>query len=788
MASAAATVARMRGRPGSSLLLVAEAGFRLAAVSLLGSCALALSLLAEGLGRGDLGATWLWVQVRGGLGPDLAGGAAPLALGAAPLGLTFLVLAMAFRLGQRLGPPGHAALAALPTALGGVALALLAGKQLGVLAALLSTLPPALALAAGSEWWRRRGGGRSSTLLRATMTAAVAVAGGLALAGLAAGVLRVFAAGGFLKVPTAAVVLAGFWPAAASQATGGPAAVGLLAGLFGPAIFLSRRSRRERWLFAAAAGGTLTVVALAAGGGWRTALLSALVGWAGAGLAAAAAPALGATRTGHWLAGLPLFRDFGDRLPPPAASELTNERMRPGGPAGGTRTRSRTTPAGLAVSITAAGTAVLCVVAVLAVTLAGETSAPEPPPALAARAYLSALATNDAGKIWKAVTVADVQLPAGDQLLGRDDLARMLTVAANRHQPISSLTLLETGREGGDVVYQAAYQESGDFHTAKLTLRPVAAAWKVALTPAAIALPALPAAIKVAVDGAAVGGIAAGHPDTLSVLPGVHAVAESGSAPYGNRSVQVTAVLPLPAVAQPDLSPALDPAAAAAARSFAAGIVQGCASSTAARPDGCPNQVDVPAGTPVSWSSLGAPAADAQLQLDDQGGTVIRAHYQLVAAYPVHVPEDTKHVAVGGGFSVPAVWADDAWKASAQPQAAGFDAARPGASDSALTGAVGSGFDACAASKLLRPADCPQGLPSQGFVAAVQWRLTGDPLNGATISFDAQRSVFSVTGAYAMAVTYTEAGVPRSAAVSGFYRADLFWDGSRPVLVSIARA
>jgi hypothetical protein len=777
----------MRGRPGSSVLLVTEAGFRLAGVSLLGSCVLAVSMLAEGLGRGDLGATWLWVQVRGGLGPDLASGAAPIDLGAAPLGLTCLVLAVAFRLGQRLGPPGYAALAALPTALGATVLALFAGTALGVPAALLSALPPALALAAGSEWWRRRGGGRSSTLLRATMTAAVAVAAGLVLAGLVAGLLRVFTAGGFLKVPTAAVVLAGFWPAAASQASGGVAAIGLLAGLFGPALFLSTRSRQERWLFAAAAGGTLTLVALAAGGGWRTALLSALVGWAGAGLAAAAAPALGATGTGHRLAGLPGFRHFGDRLPPPAASELTSDRMRPGGPAGAAPTRPPTTPAAFAVSIVAAGTALLCVVAVLAVTLAGESSAPEAPPAQAARAYLSALATNDAGKIWSAVTVADVQLPAGDRLLGRDDLARMLAVAANRHQAISSVSLLSVGPEGSDVVYQAAYQEGGDFHTAKLTLRLVAGAWKVVLTPAAIALPPLPAAIKVTVDGIAVSGAAAGHADTVSVLPGVHAVAESGSAPYGDRSVQVTAVLPLPAVAQPDLAPALDPAAAAAARSFAAAIVQACAASSVARPDGCPNQVDVPAGTPVTWSSVGAAAVDAQLQLDDQGGTVIRAHYQLVAAYPVHVPEDTKHVAVGGGFSVPAAWAGGAWKASARPQAAGFDAARPGAADSALTGAVSSGFDVCAGSKLLRPADCPQSLASQGFVGSVQWRLTADAVNGATLSFDAQRSMFSVTGAYAMAVTYTEAGASRSTTVAGSYRADLYWDGSRPVLVSIAR-
>src|SRR5205823_4013252 len=204
--------------------------------------------------------------------------------------------------------------------------------------------------------------------------------------------------------------------------------------------------------------------------------------------------------------------------------------------------RPRTTPAGVAVSIVAARTAVLCVVAMLAVTLAGESAAPEAPSAQAAHAYLSALSANDAGKLWGSVTVAEVALPAGDHLLGRDDLARMLTLAANRHQPISSVTLLTVGPEGSDVVYQAAYQEAGDFHSAKLTLRQVAGAWKVVVTPAAIALPPLPAAVRVSVDGTAVGG-AAGQAATVSVLPGVHAVAEAGSAPYADRSLQVTAAL-----------------------------------------------------------------------------------------------------------------------------------------------------------------------------------------------------------------------------------------------------
>ncbi len=362
----------------------------------------------------------------------------------------------------------------------------------------------------------------------------------------------------------------------------------------------------------------------------------------------------------------------------------------------------------------------------------------------------------------------------------------MLAVAGNRHQRIGSVTLIPVRRDATEAVYQVAYQEGGDFRGAKLTLRPGAGGWKVVLAAAAIAVPALPAAVKLEIDGTAISGVPAGRTGAVSVLPGVHAVKEMGIAPFGDRSIQVTADLPLPALARPDLSPALDPTAATAARNFAAAVIQACAASSSPRPEGCPNQVEAPSGSAVTWTTLGSPD-DAGLSLDEQGYTVIRAHYQLVAAYAVHVPEDTKHVAIGGGFAVPATYAGGAWKAGAKPQPAAFDAARPAATDSALLAAAGAGFNACAASKLLRPADCPQGLPSQGFVGSVQWKLSGDPTASATVAFDAQRSLFSVTGAYSMTVSYTEAGAAKSNTVSGSYLADLFWDGAKPVLVAIAR-
>ncbi|MEP7105073.1 MAG: hypothetical protein ABI838_04425, partial [Chloroflexota bacterium] len=553
-----ATVARMRGRPGSSLLLIGEAGVKLSATALLSALVLAVALRAEGMAQGDLPATWLWVLVRAGLGPDLPGGSVVTGLGAAPLGLTFLVVAVAFRLGQRRAPPASAAAAALPTAAAGVVLALYTGSPPGVPAVLLAALPSALALAAGSEWWRRQGAGavRSSAVLRAAMAAVAAVGAGLVVAGTVAALIRMFG-GGFLKVPTEVVVLAGFWPGAVANLVAGPPAIGLLLGLFGPALFLTTRSGRERVLFTGVAGALLSLVALAGAQSWPTALSGAAVGWACAGVVAAAAPLVGNTAAGHRLAGFGPLRAFGDRLPPPSASELTSDRMRPGGAAPRTR---RETPTSYAVAIVSALTATLCVVAVLAVTLAGSrTAVPEPADAQAARAYVDALATNNPDRIWAAVVVADATLPAGDHLLGRDDLARMLAVAGNRHQRIGSVTLVADTREATQAVYLVAYQEGGDVRSAKVRVRSGAGGWKAVLSPSAISVPALPAAVKLMIDGTPITGVAAGKTGAVTVLPGVHAVRETGTAPFGDRSVEVTAAHPLPALAQADLSPALDP-------------------------------------------------------------------------------------------------------------------------------------------------------------------------------------------------------------------------------------
>jgi hypothetical protein len=61
------------------------------------------------------------------------------------------------------------------------------------------------------------------------------------------------------------------------------------------------------------------------------------------------------------------------------------------------------------------------------------------------------------------------------------------------------------------------------------------------------------------------------------------------------------------------------------------------------------------------------------------------------------------------------------------------------------------------------------------------WRLNGDPLLGAKVSFDADHGCFVVEGN----CSFTKVGTyPKKAA--GAYTAFVFWDGAKAIPVTIA--
>ncbi len=834
--SATAIAARLRQAPLDRAAVRAGtpplvAGLRLAGLVAAGSGVVALLLqlatriagasIADPLGLPLFAAspsplaTWGFVLYESALLPHAVPGSSWMVWGAGSLPLTMIWLTAAFRAGGRTveRPLDLLALVApsLVVAVAVGAAEMLSGSRSVLLAtALMVPVPLLLAAAAGAHWHQLRESGSAAPILRALMAAAFAVPAGIGLAALpvwlAPAGREVDGMWMWMLLPFAPnAILRG-----AVDGYGLADSVALLMLVTGATLTglqLSPRSFSERCLYAVAVAGLLLASTVAATpvtgtGAWTTAQHSfsaaLLVGIVGA----VVGPAFGALGAGHVIARLKALQVFGDLLPPPAASEIeatgdldiasaaavvrlpSRQIVRPAG--SGLRLPGKRHVGGVVAG--AAAAVALLVAAAVAVTVI-KTPAPSPPaPELsAARAYLEAAGTGDSARAWAAVAVDTGALPAGSEprLLGKSDFERMLRLDANRGGAPTGLTLDLGGRSGSTALVHARYADAQGTHDLTLTMTRRGRAWKVLLQPAGLVLPST-AVARVSIDGAPVDIQAT----PVAVLPGVHQVRVDYQPPFQPVQALVAADR---GYAQPVAAPVgahLDDGAVNAARGAVAAAIRACLGSTAPHPTGCPQGIDAPAGSAVHWSLVGDPAQPLVVLPDDRGGVIAHGQFQMVGAYAVHVPEDTKHVAAGGSFRVSLAWSAGQWSVAGAIDQDSADVAQPAVAGADLLSAVRAGFNQCATSALLRPADCPQTVPSQLFVKDVAWRLASDPVAGAMVAFDAHRGVWSVSGSYAMTAAYIEGGQPKQASSGGRYRAELFWDATtgRPVLVAINRA
>jgi len=73
-------------------------------------------------------------------------------------------------------------------------------------------------------------------------------------------------------------------------------------------------------------------------------------------------------------------------------------------------------------------------------------------------------------------------------------------------------------------------------------------------------------------------------------------------------------------------------------------------------------------------------------------------------------------------------------------------------------------------------------------VANVHWSAAADPITSATVSFDGQHLLFTVSGAFQATVQYDginlyQPPIPRTQTIKPSFRADLFWDGNSVIFV-----
>jgi hypothetical protein len=92
----------------------------------------------------------------------------------------------------------------------------------------------------------------------------------------------------------------------------------------------------------------------------------------------------------------------------------------------------------------------------------------------------------------------------------------------------------------------------------------------------------------------------------------------------------------------------------------------------------------------------------------------------------------------------------------------------------------------CATVQAEYVADCPQRAPDAGL-SNVRWTLNGDPIAGATVTFDPNSGILTVHGNFNMSVSYYWLGShPKSGrSYITAYDAHLLWDGQNLQVVNI---
>lgn len=700
---------------------------------------------------------------------------------------------------------GRASALALSQALLAVALMAIARAGGGPLAG--APVAPAMGLpvliaggaaAAGAVWQRERrlgggaaGGARGIGLAAAGLALGSALAGALALiavlAGLAGGQIRAggglgTAVLGLVYLPNAAV-LAGSAGLGGGPPLAAPLEAGfcllLCTGCFAAAIHLQRRpGGLEQVLFGAGFPFLLLVGAVASRplvsdhtlgftpgvAFWVAAVVSSVAAYAG--------PAIAGSALG---AGLTRGRPLGwiaELLPPPPLPETVSR------PAAAARPRSRSDRAGQAVlAVTAL---VMAGLIALLVVVPGPSSAPTPEDAIGEQLRLES--AGDAAGLWKLIRIDRSGLPAGadTSLLSQAGLAATLELPANRLPSPSQVRILSTRHTLAGTEYQVGFVAAGLRRQRTVVIQ----SDRLLVQPELLVVAPAPGLGSLRVDGSAVSD----PRRPIAVLPGAHQLGSSGNAVW-----QPTSLLVPPGPAAPRLNPvSLVPALAPAALSSAASLIRdrfaACIASTQAAPAGCPQSLATEPGGPVSWRLIGDPSASAVFSAADDATVVAGGGFQMIGSYAVHIPEGIRHLPSGGGYRI-SLHLDGTRFVAGGLDAAGPPAAqRPAAAtDSALLAAVGAGFGSCAGSNLLRPPDCPQTVPSSLFITRVAWSLDSDPLAAATVGYDPAHSLFLVSGSYSMSVSYLAGGKPAGGQSSGGYRAELFWDGSAPVLVDIVK-
>jgi hypothetical protein len=246
---------------------------------------------------------------------------------------------------------------------------------------------------------------------------------------------------------------------------------------------------------------------------------------------------------------------------------------------------------------------------------------------------------------------------------------------------------------------------------------------------------------------------------------------------------------------------------------------QTCVKATSLQPPNCPQSLGGGEVLAVHWTSLNQAldhAVAVPVPVPDgatpTGQVTVYGQYQMEVSYTTTGQTLRPYLDYVGGIAAATMtWDGHSFQnvqfsssdsASSQPAPTLPPFARPTeVTDAAALAAVKAGFADCAtlpvpltAVGLVIP-NCPQlfAVIQVGTVTSAQWTVTGDPMQGALVSFDTAHGNVAVTGSYHMDVHYSTANgnalSPDNGAhagnASGNYTAILDWDGHQLKLLKI---
>jgi len=405
-----------------------------------------------------------------------------------------------------------------------------------------------------------------------------------------------------------------------------------------------------------------------------------------------------------------------------------------------------------------------------------------------ALAYVSALQSRDANAAWSYVTMSRLGMPKVDaDLASEDGLSAQLKRGGVN---ISGAHI--TGRRqilAGAFVTTVSYKSGSSSRT--LDLKMVVSdskhfgiypAWRVVEEPALLMIAGPASAVQV--DGIALPATAR----QVGVLPGQHLITTPATVLFAAGTVAVDARTPWDTPTQAVLQPELSAVGKASAAKAVQDTVNACPSTPFVH--ACVQFVDtLRNGEP--WQVIGDPTADLSVTVGSDGQIMGAGHLQSVYAHPTS--SGTEHIFWGGPYTAQLATknGDFLVQELALHPSGGTPLQRPAQiTDDAVRAAVSQGFAACAASTAGLPVDCPNQAYVPGATVSASWQLSGDPLQGASVSFDGDRGLFVVRGTYSMSVQYTWhdlfTGGHDSGTSGGAYQAIALVDSGQLRLLSIA--